>query len=128
MTKEAFFLWVEREFGVKPDYPWEERNAVLRHGDSRKWFALVLEVERCKLGLQGQGKVEVLNVKGDPRIIGSLKGQPGYFPAYHMNKEQWLSILLDGPVGEGQIQELLRMSFDLTRGKARVSPPKRSIL
>ena len=47
MTKEAFFHWVEQEFGVKPDYPWEERNAVLRHGDSRKWFALVLEVERC---------------------------------------------------------------------------------
>ena len=119
MTKEALFYWVEREFGVKPDYPWEERNAVLRHGDSRKWFALVLEVERGKLGLHGQGKVEVLNVKGDPRIIGSLKGQPGYFPAYHMNKEQWLSILLDGPVGEGQIQELLRMSYKLTRGKGK---------
>lgn len=119
MTKEALFHWVEREFDVKPDYPWEERNAVLRHGDSRKWFALVLEVERGKLGLHGQGKVEVLNVKGDPRIIGSLKGQPGYFPAYHMNKEQWLSILLDGPVGEGQIQELLRMSYELTRGKGK---------
>lgn len=117
MTKEALFQWVEKEFGVKPDYPWQERNAVLRHQGSRKWFGLVMELDRGKLGLQGQGKVEVLNVKGDPRIVGALKGQPGFFPAYHMNKEQWLSILLEGPVEEGQIQELLRMSYELTRGK-----------
>lgn len=119
MTKEALFQWAEKEFGVKPDYPWQERNAVLRHGGSRKWFGLVMELDRGKLGLEGQGKVEVLNVKGDPRIIGALKGQPGFFPAYHMNKEQWLSILLEGPVEEGQIQELLRMSYELTRGKGK---------
>lgn len=119
MTKEALFQWAEKEFGVKPDYPWQERNAVLRHGGSRKWFGLVMELDRGKLGLQGQGKVEVLNVKGDPRIIGALKGQPGFFPAYHMNKEQWLSILLEGPVEEGQIRELLRMSYELTRGKGK---------
>ena len=119
MTKEALFQWAEQEFGVVPDYPWREPNGVLRHGGSRKWFGLVLEVERSKLGLGGQGKVEMLNVKGDPRIVGALKGQPGFFPAYHMNKEQWLSILLEGPVEEGQIQELLRMSYELTRGKGK---------
>lgn len=117
MTQESLFQWAEKEFGVKPDYPFQERNAVLRHQGSRKWFGLVMELDRGKLGLQGQGKVEVLNVKGDPRIVGALKGQPGFFPAFHMNKEQWISILLEGPVEEGQIQELLRMSYELTRGK-----------
>ena len=75
MTKEALFQLAEQEFGVVPDYPWQERNAVLRHGGSRKWFGLVVELDRGRLGLLGQGKVEVLNVKGDPRIVGALKGQ-----------------------------------------------------
>ena len=37
------------------------------------------------------------NVKSDPLLIGSLRGQDGYFPAYHMNKEKWLSIQLGKP-------------------------------
>ena len=37
------------------------------------------------------------NVKSDPLLIGSLRGQDGYFPAYHMNKEKWLSIQLGNP-------------------------------
>ncbi|WP_316378062.1 MmcQ/YjbR family DNA-binding protein, partial [Enterococcus faecium] len=31
-------------------------------------------------------------LKVDPELGGILRGKEGYFPAYHMNKEHWISI------------------------------------
>ena len=59
---------------------------MLRHNDNNKWYGVVLEVSTDKLGLPEADIVDVLNVKSDPLLIGSLRGQDGYFPAYHMNK------------------------------------------
>ena len=67
---------------------------MLRHNDNNKWYGVVLEVSTDKLGLPEAGIVDVLNVKSDLLLIGSLRGQKGYFLAYHMNKEKWLSIQL----------------------------------
>lgn len=53
----------------------------LRHNDNNKWYGVVLEVSADKLGLPKAGIVDVLNVKSDPPLIGSLRRQDGYFPA-----------------------------------------------
>lgn len=39
MTRKQLFEWVKEEYGTDPDYPWQDWNAVLRHKDSRKWYA-----------------------------------------------------------------------------------------
>ena len=68
-----------------------------------------------KLGLPGDGILSVVNVKCDPRLIGSFREEPGIFPAYHMNKAHWLTIALDGSVDEGKLKFLLDMSYELTK-------------
>jgi predicted DNA-binding protein (MmcQ/YjbR family) len=40
--------------------------------------------------------------------------QPGILPGYHMNKDNWLTILLDGSAEDELIKELLELSFDMT--------------
>ena len=94
MTRQELFTWIRQQHGTEPEYPWHDWNAVLRHNDNNKWYGVVLEVSADKLGLPEAGIIDVLNVKSDPLLIGSLRGQDGYFPAYHMNKEKWLSIQL----------------------------------
>jgi predicted DNA-binding protein (MmcQ/YjbR family) len=37
----------------------------------------------------------------------------GVFKAYHMNKEHWISVLLDGSVSEEEIAFLINMSYTL---------------
>ena len=69
--------------------------------------------------LQEAGIIDVLNVKSDPLLIGSLRGQEGYFPAYHMNKEKWLSIQLGKPELDDAIKDLLSLSYELTAPKKR---------
>ncbi len=53
----------------------------LRHKNNKKWFALVVESQcKKKLGLQEDKTVDVLNIKCDPMMIGSLRMKEGFFP------------------------------------------------
>ena len=58
--------------------------------------------------------LDILNLKCDPVLIASLRGTPGLLPAYHMNKEHWITAVLDGSAPDAQIQTLLAMSYDMT--------------
>ena len=120
---EELFAYAQNTYGVEPDYPFSTAPtyAVLRHLSNRKWFALLMDVPRFRLGLDGEEKVDILNIKCDPILSGSLRLQEGYFPAYHMNHDGWLTILLDGTVPIEEIIPLLDLSYELTMVK-----PKRS--
>lgn len=121
MDRQDVCEWIKRKYGTEPDYPWKDTNAVLRHRENKKWFALFMEVGRDKLGMPGEGTVEVMNVKCDPMLIGSLRTQPGFLPAYHMNKDQWISILLDGTAPVEEVKDLITMSYELTRPKKKTA-------
>ena len=71
------------------------------------------------LGISKDDDVDILNIKCDPILIGSLRGRPGFFPAYHMNKDKWITILLDGSADGADIIPLLAMSYELTANKTR---------
>jgi len=121
MNRAELEAYLAGVYDVDGDHPWEgyPENTVYRHRGSRKWFALVMAVSREKLGLAGAGRVDVVNVKCDPRMIGSLRMDPGIFPAYHMNKDSWISVALDGSVEDEKVKMLLDVSFELTAPKVR---------
>lgn len=121
MDREAVFQLAKRKYGTDPEYPWKDRNAVLRHRENQKWYGVILEVGREKLGIGGDGKADVLNVKCDPMLISSLRSKKGFYPAYHMNKEKWISILLEEPDTNEMIERLLDFSYGLTQVKKRKS-------
>ena len=78
-----------------------------------------MDVPRNKLGLSGEGMMDVVNLKCDPILTGTLRTEPGFFPAYHMNKENWITAALDGSVPEDQLKILLDMSYHATAPKGR---------
>lgn len=121
MNKKELQEYIADTYSVSPDFPWVSYPscAVYRHGSNRKWFALVMDIPKQKLGISGDGLIDILNVKCDPIMIGSFRLEPGIYPAYHMNKESWLSIALDGSADDGKIKLLLDISFDLTSKKLK---------
>lgn len=58
--------------------------------------------------------LEILNLKIDPDLIEIVTKIPGIFPAFHMNRRYWTTILLNGSVLENQIAPLVDMSYRLT--------------
>ncbi len=125
MTRQQVFDYAAERYETAPDYPWSDNNAVLRHRGNGKWYGAVLEVGRDKLGLEGEGTVDVLNLKCEPLLIGSLRSQEGFHPAYHMNKEKWMSIRLDGSVPPDVITDLIDLSYELTGEKIRIKRGKK---
>lgn len=120
MTRDELFTRIREEFGTEPDYPWNDENAVFRHRSTKKWFAVLIQVERFRVGLEGTGTVDLVNVKCDPALVGFLRGREGYLPAYHMNKELWISMRLDGALEAGEIMERIAESRRLTGPKGLI--------
>lgn len=73
-----------------------------------------MDVSRKRLGLEGNGTLDIVNFKCDPAFIDSLKREEGFFPAYHMSKATWISVALDGSVDAERIKILADMSWQLT--------------
>lgn len=120
MKREDLFKWAEERFDTKPDYPWDSSpNFAVLRGANKKWFALVMDISKKHLGLPENEIADVLNVKCDPLLIGSLRLKDGYYPAYHMNKDKWISVLLDGTVPEEEIKALIELSYNLTQFKKK---------
>ena len=120
--REDLFKYILEQYGVEPDYPWddEEDYAVFRHRDNRKWFALVMRVRKDRVGLPGDDLVDVVNLKiDDPILHDTLIHEKGIVPGYHMNKEHWLTILLDGTAEDELITELFEISYSLTKEKKK---------
>lgn len=110
------YLW--KAYGVRPEFLWEKfpNNAVLRHPGTGKWFGTLISLPRSRLKLSGSGAVEIINLKCGPHLTGALIDGRRYLPAYHMNKEHWVAVLLDGTVATEEICRLADLSFALVAG------------
>lgn len=116
MTKQAFLSYCLTAYGTFPDYPFEKdfETAVLRHSNNRKWYALVMRVSRRKFGFDSDEAVDIVNLKLPVEMFGSFGVADGVYPAYHMNKLHWISVLLpDAP--DDIVQLLVNVSFKATK-------------
>lgn len=119
--RNEILLYTLQNYDTVPEVLWAKypNYQVLRHQDNRKWYAIIMDVPRAGLGLKGEGKIDVMNVKCLPEMLSLFQSQTGFLPAYHMNKANWLTILLDGTVDKETVIFLLNSSFDLTATRLR---------
>ena len=126
MTRQAFLDYCLDTYGTAADYPFDEdfETAVLRHADNRKWYALVMKVSRRKFGFESDEVIDVVNLKIPTEMFGSFGAADGVYPAYHMNKLHWISMLLpDAP--DDVVQFLVNVSFESTKSpKKKPKQPK----
>lgn len=108
--------------GAVLDMPFEDdfETTVFRHGEGGRWFGLLMRVDKKRVGLEGEGKADVLNLKCDPEegfIVREM--YEGIIPAYHMNKRHWISVILGGDVPLDFTERLIENSYDLTQKKRK---------
>ncbi len=110
-----------RKYHTKPERLWAKYPGyeVLRHTENRKWYAVIMDVPKNRLGLEGEEKIDIMDIKIDSEVVGSLLLGKGIFPGYHMNKGNWISVLLDGTVAVSTVELLLDVSFGLTDKKKK---------
>ena len=104
-------------FDVMPEFLWPNipGYATFRKKQDGKWFAVIGSVPRCKvdpISLSDED-VEVINVKVDKEQIKTLLVQDGIYPAFHMDKKCWVSIICDEPLPDTDIQRMIGESHDV---------------
>ena len=119
--KERIIDHVKEFYGADPEYLWENtpNSGVFRNSINKKWFGAILDIPKSKLGFNDESIVYVLDIKCDPLMVGELQKQKGFFPAYHMNKDKWITVILDDTVKDETIFFLLEQSFDLIKPKIK---------
>jgi predicted DNA-binding protein (MmcQ/YjbR family) len=87
------------------DYPFGEDVAVYKVKD--KMFALVSE---------GSDPVRI-SLKCDPLLAETLREKyESVMPGYHLNKKHWNTIVLSGQLSWDEIQDFIKLSYDLVVG------------
>ena len=115
--------YIKTEYGVEPEFLWPGRYpgyAVFRHSDNKKWFALVATISSKSLGLEIDEEIDVVNLKFDKnQTYDFAKTSDHIFPAYHMNKNNWITIWLDGTLPDDLVFGLIRKSYLLSDSTIR---------
>ena len=121
MTRHDLKSFITETYGVISDFPWLKQPTyeVFRHRDNNKWFALIMDIPKSKLGIKEEGEISVVNLKCDTLMMGDVLSEKGIYPAYHMNKSYWVTVALDGSADDETVKVLTRMSFKLTEKKKK---------
>ena len=120
MTRQDFLNYCQETYGTLPDFPFDgdTETAVLRHSGNQKWYALVMRVSKRKFGIDSDTYADVVNLKLPTEMFGSFGACDGVYPAYHMNKLHWISVILeDAPDDTAKL--LVEASFDSTKDKPK---------
>ena len=115
MNRQDIIDYILYNFSVTGERLWINfpNYFVFRCAKNKKWFGIIMDVEKSKLGLNGNGKVDIINLKCNPIFIDSLLHNKGYLPAYHMSKKNWITVLLDGSVPANEVRDLICMSYEI---------------
>ncbi len=103
------------QYNAKPEFLWEKTpgSAVFRNSATKKWFLAILDINRNKIQESKDEIVEIALIKLKPEKIEKLTKQKNFYPAYHMNKKHWITIILDDSLSDDRILELVQESYNL---------------
>ena len=107
--------YLREKYHNELEFLWERfpNNAICRRQDNAKWYAVLLTVRKKKLKLDGDGFIEILDLRMKPEDVDALVDGKRYLPGFHMNKKHWITIRLDGSVPLEEIFCRIDDSFEL---------------
>lgn len=103
-------------YDCSQDFPWNDEASVFRCRNG-KWFALLMRIKFRNVGLPSEEKVWAVNLKQEPEEIPEIIDNRTIFPAYHMNKKYWITVLVSAATDYGHLLELTRKSYVLVESK-----------
>ena len=107
LIDQRFHEQPEFVFKRLPDY------AAFRESISQKWYGLVMNIPQQRLDQNYRSadeKVEIIEFRIDIKQRKALLKRPGFYPAYHMNKDSWICVTLDDTQDDQQIMTLIEQS------------------
>ncbi len=118
LQAQEVIAYVKDRYGDELLRLWEKfpEDAVFRRRDNAKWYGVMMYLTDDKIGRSGDTYVDIIDLKATPATIASIDGKK-ILPAYHMNKNHWITICLDGSAETEEICRLIDESYMLAGKK-----------
>ena len=105
---------IKDKYDITPEFLWVDYPdfGIFRNKRNQKWFGLIMNIPKEKLIKNAKDNIDVLNIKLDKEVSEYIKIK-GIYPAYHMNKSYWVTIILDDTLTDEYIMDLINKSYEL---------------
>ncbi len=113
---EEIIKYAKEKYNDELEFLWESTPdaAILRNKMNNKWYLLIMNIEKTKLGIKEEGRVEIIDLMIEPDKLQQIVDNEKYFLGYHMNKKHWLTVKLDGSIKTHEICKLIDESYKLS--------------
>ena len=108
--------YIREKYQDELEFLWKKlpEAAIWRNKGNSKWYGILMKVSERKLGLDSDKIVDVIDLRcgKEEKIVDNQK----IFPGYHMNKQSWISIKLDGTMTIKEIYKRIDISYTFNKG------------
>ena len=107
---------IKKKYLTIPEFLWDKSpDCGVFRNKNKKWFGIVMNIDISKLDNKYSGEVDIINIKLEKNKIKDLLNKKGFYKAYHMNKENWISIVLNDTLNDNDIIDLVEESYNLVK-------------
>lgn len=115
-------ILINEKYHEQPDYPFDNEKykpyGVFRYHGNNKWYSLIMHVSKTVFGKENKEEyVDAINVRIDENRRNEILKEKAIYPSYHMNKQKWVSILLDDSLKDEEVMEYIDWSRNFMIGK-----------
>ena len=110
--------YIKEKYNDELEFLWEklDNNAIWRNKQNNKWYGLLLTVSKRKLGIDSEETAEIIDLRYQKGQVDEVVDKKKVYPGYHMNKNSWITIVLDGSLDIKNIYDLIDNSYNLSIG------------
>jgi len=111
--------YVKNTYHDSLEYLWKnnDKTGVARNKNNNKWYLVVMIIKAFKLGLESDEEIEIIDIRYQKDKVEEIIDNKSIFPAWHMNKRSWVTIILNSELNSEIIYSLIDNSYELSQNK-----------
>ena len=105
--------YILKKYNVRAEFMIDKFPNFGVYKSNKKWFCIIMDIDYSKIDKNKKGIIYILNIKSNN--VDELISNKNFYPSYHMNKKNWITIVLDNNIDVNYIKSLIDISYELVK-------------
>lgn len=105
--------YILKKYNVRAEFMFDKFSNFGVYKNNKKWFCIIMDIDYSKIDKNKKGIIYILNIKSNN--VDELISNKNFYPSYHMNKKNWITIILDNNIDVNYIKSLIDISYELVK-------------
>ncbi len=115
-SSKKVIQYINDKYHDELEYLWPKfpSNAIWRNKTNNKWYGILMVISKTKLGINKEEEIEIIDLRYPQEKITEIIDNKNIFAGYHMNKNHWITIILDNNTDLNLVYKLIDISVNLS--------------